>query len=269
MNEENDYFKPDENRDTNYSQGLTVGGSWRTEGKRQTVGIKQEIYTPDNLRLTTPEPDDRGYAGKLGAFYENESLHIGKLFSLRLEAGCTGDCSQAEAAQKFVHNDLDLGTDPQGWSTQYGQEVYTQASLKRFRRLNFFNVIDLIYGTTAEAGSLESYAEGEGMIRIGRNLPLDMAPIERSGGEEPPTFFVFGGTSLRGVAYNTLLEGSFFRDTDDFPTQQLNYVLARLKLGFVWRLEDYALSYQWIRQSSEYNGQGAHSYGSINLSRSF
>ena len=73
--EENDYFKPDANRDSNYSQGLIFSGTKIDERGQESIFLQHAIYTPDNLRLAIPERSDRGYAGFLAVGYESRVFY--------------------------------------------------------------------------------------------------------------------------------------------------------------------------------------------------
>lgn len=264
LTEDNDYLKPDKNRDTNYSQGLEVGYSSRQEGIRRRAGLRHEIYTPENLRASEVETGDRGYAGTLAGFYQYDLLHEDSYSTFRISGGCTGPCAHAEDLQKFVHNDLGLGTDPQGWGNQYPQEAFTEILDTSYSRWLGTSNFDLLAGRTARIGTLRTYGETELIARWGWSLPAELAPVEPldSSGN---TFFFFGGLLLRTLAYDALIQGSVFRDDGDYPTHDPNYVHGGLKLGFAFKISAFSFQYTWLRQSSEWEGQEPHSYGSISL----
>lgn len=89
---------------------------------RWAWGVSQNIFTPDDVSIPELQPNDVPYAGTLGvsaswAAYDNK-----RLAALQAYVGCMGPCSGAESVQKWVHEDLGLGTPPEGWDHQLAQQ---------------------------------------------------------------------------------------------------------------------------------------------------
>ena len=189
--------------DANYTNGMSLaltrtgngllGGVWDLwgvpNGRKSTVyELTQFQFTPSNLALISPDPNDRPYAGLT---YLACITHLQKeksLQSLKLIAGFVGPDSGAEEAQKVAHHLLNESS-PQGWSAQLRDEAVVNL-LYEYRhkyRLTFpdgpFGA-ELIPMGGAFLGNYLIQAQSEVLIRFGYHLPDD-----------------FGATSLRGIGY--------------------------------------------------------------------
>lgn len=87
----------------------------------------QKMWTPSDISATTPQPDERPYAGLL--FGEASVLGYSTVSSYRLSLllGVVGEQSGAGKTQKFIHDAIDATT-PQGWQYQIEDEIVYQVT---------------------------------------------------------------------------------------------------------------------------------------------
>jgi lipid A 3-O-deacylase len=197
---ENDTFG---GTDANYTNGMSLaltrtgkgllGGVWDLGGvasgrKSIVYELTQFQFTPSNLTVSSPDPNDRPYAGMT---YLACITHLQKeesLQSLKLIAGFVGPDSGAEEAQKVAHHLLNEST-PQGWSAQLRDEpvvnlLYEYRHRYRLPSRNGPFGVELIPMGGAFLGNYLIQAHSEILFRFGYRLPDD-----------------FGATSLRGIGY--------------------------------------------------------------------
>ncbi|HET8945500.1 MAG TPA: lipid A deacylase LpxR family protein [Candidatus Polarisedimenticolia bacterium] len=178
---------------------------------RWAYGVTQMILTPADISIETPQPDDvpwAGYAGLVGSWssYDNR-----RLAAIQVYLGCKGPCSQAEDVQKFVHNKLGLGEDPQGWGNQlsyralanlnyeYRYKLAAPRDLGKYKPGRYAN--DLTVGSMAAAGNLNTRLTAKIEYRFGWGLPMGFTKIP-----DPPgvgmmldPVYLVPGESLDGV----------------------------------------------------------------------
>jgi hypothetical protein len=222
-----------------------------------SYGVGQEMFTPQNLRLSEPEKGDRPYDGytyfELGKKIERKKDEY-KQLSFRV--GAVGDKSKAKRLQKFAHNDLSLGTDPKGWDTQNKSELalevlYTHGFRSRFDSWLGEAIFDHKYGA-----------------RLG-NVVTDLflsQDLRRGWFYDGFEFFGHVGLEGRVVAYNTHLDGRLFRD--NYYTVNSKPFVATAWAGAGIEYKSYYLGYLWRYQTSEFNEQKArHHFGSVTLGK--
>ncbi|NDE90870.1 MAG: lipid A deacylase LpxR family protein, partial [Alphaproteobacteria bacterium] len=92
--------------------------------------LGQNLYTPKNMTVSTPDPKDRPYAaflyGSMGllSITENHSDNV------EFTAGVIGPYALGKETQQFVHTLLNA-QDPKGWDHQLRNEVGLMVSWER------------------------------------------------------------------------------------------------------------------------------------------
>ena len=81
----------------------------------------QNLYTPENITVRTPDPKDRPYAAFLYVSAGLTSLTDNHVDNLEATIGIVGPWALGEQTQKFVHDVLDAD-DPSGWDYQLENE---------------------------------------------------------------------------------------------------------------------------------------------------
>ena len=89
---------------------------------RNSHGIGQNMITPGDIEAEIPQEGDLPYAGSLTYSLSWQSFNRKKASNLQLTVGILGEESLAAQFQKFAHNNLGLGTEPEGWDTQRDAE---------------------------------------------------------------------------------------------------------------------------------------------------
>jgi hypothetical protein len=294
---ENDIFY---NTDRDYTNGVDIAWTtppeeswdWATatarwlpyfgqEGQvRTSYELGQDIYTPTNLHLANPDPNDRPYAGflYLGLGVINETPD--QLDQAELDLGVVGPASQAEQTQKLVHRIIH-DTIPQGWNYQiHNEPALVLMDEKTWRAFESGTILGFSFDINphvgAAVGNVYDYADAGAMARIGFDLPDDYGPLRIEPSLPGSNFFtptaafgwyIFAGIDARAVARNIFLDGNTFQDSrhvDKIP------LVEDSQLGFALTFRKFRLTYTHVFRTKEFRTQ-PHSdqFGAINLSVRF
>lgn len=307
LENDSNLFIPNSPSDREYSNGTGITFAWRPDfadrlGERvpdfggdfadapaTAFGVQaaQLMFTPENIDLARPQPEDRPFAGYLfgGAYWQRAGART--LDHVQLDVGVVGSPSGAEQMQEFVHDVFTASTEPRGWDHQVTDEPTMQLTLRRkwrtSRESGRFELggvsmrAEGIAGAEVELGNVLRQAEGSLLGRIGHQLPDDFGPGRifepRSFTGDPVegwSVYLFGRLSGRLVEHNFFLEGSDFRP-DDHPTVTPQPFVGEAALGLdlAYRSPRWAfnLNYAQIYLMQEYEQQNDnHSYGRYALS---
>jgi len=303
--EEDDFWAPD-NRDRHYTHGIRFSATsgdvhdadwlapfhWlapifggQDSGsdvvRRYNLVLGQNIYTPENGGLVTPDPRDRPYAGwayaGLGLMQDSRGDEYDEL---ALKIGVVGPASLANATQTKFHLLINVATF-RGWHAQLRNEP--TLDLLYTRKWRFWRPIDgdrdwgwdVIPEAGARVGNVYDYLAGGGMIRLGRNLRVDYGPphVDLNMGSDyinPDRadvrgvgFYVFAGAEGRAVARNIFLDGNSFKASASVDKRPL---VGDLEAGLAGTWGHWRLAYTYVYRSQEFIHQNAPDhYGSLNL----
>lgn len=288
---ENDTFG---GTDANYTNGISLaltragkgllGGVWdlrgEAEGKRfATYELTQLQFTPNDLKSSDPDPNDRPYAGVL---YLGVTTHLQReesLHSLKLMAGVAGPASYAEGLQRYTHRVFGY-TLPQGWAHQLKNEPIVNL-LYEYRhkypvtpRGAAFGV-ELIPMGGAFLGNYLIQAEAELQCRVGYHLPDDFGATVLRGVSYLPFpqdeqshhawgFYAFAGGSANLVARNLTLDGNTFTDSRSVDRRLF---LPAAEFGASLWSRWFQATFAYVMWGKEFYGQQVREdYGSILLS---
>lgn len=263
--EENDYFNPfTERTDRYYTQGLRVewlapsrradanflpgishaawcslicGAGWRQGGVNTGYAIGQDIYTPREIRIARPQPDDRPWAGLLYGSriarisYAEPKLGAERQDRIELSLGIVGPASLARQAQSGWHHIIQVDQ-PRGWANQLRNEPILQlrydTALRWRDRGGHADIIPRLHANLGNAlVSLEAEVTG----RIGWNLAGFGVPVIPSAAEpmsaalrQPPSqrtntrwlasANLFARAGIKAVAHSIFLDGNSFANND-------------------------------------------------------
>jgi hypothetical protein len=242
-----------------------------------TVG--QNMYTPTNISMKIPDPDDRPYAGWLygGVIFKTD--HPDVVDFLEIDIGMIGPHSYAEQTQKFIH--MITGSNaPQGWDSQIGDELGIVLLYKRKWKGDLFNN-GLLEGqfnpyTGFSLGNVATYGQLGYEFRFGYNLPKDVighsdisqATIERGVGKKNFCFFVFSGMEARIVARNIFLDGNTFKDS---PSVCHEPMVGDWKTGISIGVGRFSLDYCHVIRTKEFETETYNdfAYDSIGITWAF
>lgn len=249
-----------------------------------SVAIGQNIYTPDDITVTTPQLNDRHWAGFL--YIDNILQLVDKdeekvRHYIELQTGIIGPGSGARFAQAKIHEIIDSAP-PVGWSNQLRNEPGVNLIYSHDRRYarRFFNLIDadVQRGIGGSLGTVMTYGELTGIVRVGRNntgflngaLRATAVNSTNFDGNRPNLeFWVYAGAQARGVVHNIYLSGGFFKQVpSEIETRRFVYDLTT---GFSIRYRRWRLTYNLVRRSGEYDHplavhDGSQQFGSVVLS---
>ena len=261
--------------------------AWPTfapEGQRRWgFAIGQNIYTPANVDLATPDPNDRPYAGWLYVAVSLNTQTATRLDTLELDLGVVGPAAQAEQVQNNFHHLI--GTPKShGWDHQLKNEpagmlvgerrwrVLPQEPLFGSRSLN----ADIIGVGGASLGTVQTYGSVGVIFRIGRDLMADFGPphirpsLPGSGTFDPGSgfnWYLFGGAEGRAVARDIFLDGNTFVDS---PSVDKNNFVGDFALGIAATYGSMRASFTQIYRTKEFKTQdGNDRFGAISLSWRF
>jgi hypothetical protein len=249
---------------------------------RFSLGIGQNIYTPDDITRKFPDPRDRPYAGWLYGSVGMTSEHEdGLLEILELDLGIVGPESFAEDVQTTWHEWIDT-TRPEGWAHQLKNEPGIVLFYERKRRAkphNFTSWLqaDFTPHSGLALGNVFTYAAVGATVRIGDGLPTDFGPprirpsLPGSGFFDPKgrtySWYIFAGVEGRAVARNIFLDGNTFTDSASVDRKVL---VGDAQLGIVVTIRQVRLAYTQIFRTREFDNQReADNFGALSLSYAF
>lgn len=209
----------------------------------------QLIYTPSDITIAAPQPQDRPWAGLLYVeqIYALLSPDQHTLTTLTAQAGVTGPASLAEDAQKLLHKMIDR-PEPRGWDNQIGGTLALMASVERRSAIDSLSVAlpgDVRLNTAGywrlALGNTMTYAGAGLAVVVGKNLPPVSPPPPGIGnklapGRVGPTACMlswlqctaFAAVETRLMARNLFLDG---RLVGDDPSVQRRKVVTDLMAG--------------------------------------
>lgn len=253
------------------------------------ISVGQQIYTPEDIHLTTVDTDDRPYAAWLYAGLAYHSRTLDRMNTAELNLGIVGPLAQGQEAQDFIH-DLRGFEKFHGWDNQLKNEpgfqlVYEHKNRVSKKELNTFLEYDTILHGGGSIGNIATYLNAGGEFRLGWNLPQDFGTSAlRSGGDNSAPG-IGGGRYQRGnrdhnvgvhafialdgrwVLRDIFLDGNTFRDSHSVDKEDL---VGQASFGVAALYRGWKLSFAKVHRSKEFKKQpDAHSYGSVSLSYSY
>lgn len=237
---ENDLFSSD-GQDRNYSSGVKIAyltapnaePKWARQladllpgyadrlDTRFEFELGQSMYTPRDLTLKVPDPDDRPYAGLLYASIGLISWTDDNILDqAQIVVGVVGPASQAGATQEWLHAELSGAVQPKGWDSQIPDRLVGELRLHRSRRVEVFGSgegfqTDFAPSYGLSLGNLTTSVDLGAGFRSGWRLPVDFGPPRISPSlpgsgyfmtDHNSGFYIFGGVYARYVAYSIVLD---------------------------------------------------------------
>ncbi|MBE0531970.1 MAG: lipid A deacylase LpxR family protein [Rhodospirillales bacterium] len=291
---ENDLFGS--GSDSHYTQGMRISWlpspktvpDWMREAALLVPGIDtkdhltfvfglgQNMYTPEDISRSSPDPTDRPYAGWLYATFgvAVEDAQRNLLHNVALDLGVVGPLSLAGPTQKVWHKLID-SPEPRGWSHQLDNEpgiILTYEA--RMRQSIAATVSGFELDVTPKAGvalgNIFTYGAVGASLRFGHNLDLDYGPpfirpslpgaglVKR---RDEWGWYAFAGVEGRAVARNIFLDGNTFSDS---PSVDSLPFIGDLQFGIVATYNRVRISFTQIFRTKEFETQreGDH-YGSL------
>lgn len=248
-----------------------------------SLGIGQQIYTPEDTKVKHLQEDDRPYAGYLYGLLALHAKRRQRLDTLELAAGVIGPSSLAKQLQTEVHG-ISGANKAKGWKHQLKDEPAVMLTWSRSWRLNHdpsgacFDW-DLLPRVAVSLGTPFTQAGAGTELRLGWNLPADYgtsfirpgagiyAPDEENdqpsgdGFWENTSIYIFAGAEGRGVLHNTFLDGNTWKNSHSVDKRPF---VGEFSLGLALLIYDFRLVYAHVYRTDEFYGQNdGQSFGSI------
>lgn len=243
----------------------------RPDARRvNTYVFGQQIYTPANLNLTAPQPNDRPYAGWLygGAFFSRATEDT--LTSFGISLGVVGPASGAKAVQEGIHSILPKSDSPKGWSNQLKNEPGIILAYQKTWRIGAGQSgsfgWDVLPNAGAAVGNVYVQASGGAMMRFGWRLPEDFG----FGGIRPGTapslapdllplknpegwrLYGFLGGQMIAVARDIFLDGNTFTSSASISKKP---ILGYFQAGVTLAYDNWRFSYLQRYETEEFRDQ--------------
>jgi len=242
-----------------------------SSGYRYGVFVGQSIFTPADIADSTPDPNDRPYAGWLyaGATLYRQSGNV--LDRAEITVGIVGPSARGEQVQNAWHvatrGVLNLDR-AQGWDAQLHNEfgvVLTEERKWRFAGTAGRYEVDLVPEVNASIGNIFTYAAAGGLVRFGRHLAVDWGPPRVQPalagsdfvnaqvlGGDGFAWYAFAGTEARLVARNIFLDGNTFQDSASVTRKPF---VADLTAGVTAVFQHGRATVSYVRRSEEFTTQ--------------
>ena len=253
---------------------------WLTDAEDwyATYALGQNMYTPEDISLEDPPPDDRPYAGFLYGSIGVAADRGDRLDTIALDFGVVGPAAQADHVQRIVHGLMDVER-PEGWEHQLENEpAFRLLYERKYRFLYDFDLplIDLAADAAPSfslaLGNVDTSAGAGLTVRIGDRLRDNYGPPRVRPAVAGPGFFegtggfgwyLFAAAEGRLVARNIFVEGNTFKDGPGVDPERL---VADFQAGIALQYDGVELTYTHVFRSPEFQGrEGFSSFGSVNL----
>jgi hypothetical protein len=225
---------------------------------RNGHGIGQNMITPGDLTIATPQEGDLPYAGTLTYTLNWQSFNRTSARNLQVSLGVLGPESMAKEFQEFVHNDIGLGHDPLGWDTQRETEPILNLGYEyafRLARLgNYHNdwAGQLALAPSASIGNLFTAVEVGLACRFGWNILegfnsypappgrgfFQASHLPKPGSASPHGFEMVLGARACQLFYSVIYDGSLI--TNDDRSVDRNNTIFAAGMGLFYHYYDVA-----------------------------
>lgn len=213
-------------------------------GAVNAIKLGQSMYTPSDLTLETPDPNDIPYSAMISLTSSYLVLNQDHADVASTSIGIVGPAALGKQTQKLVHQVLG-SDDPQGWDSQIHNELVFKVGRGRIWRnwSSELDNMDVLTSVKGSIGTLRSAASSSVIFRYGRDLKRSFGsfllldsrttnPIAVSG-----EWYVYAGLQAEYVFNEIFMDGNTFRDS-----ASVNYDHSFVGLNF-------GAAYSWGRNS--------------------
>ena len=242
----------------------------------------QNLYTPEIITTSIPDPTDRPYAGFLYTSVGYRTLSDNHIDDIELTLGVVGPAALGEQTQKTVHDLID-SYEPRGWDSQLENELAFMLAYQRTWPEAFSAELDPFYLRIAPhlgvtLGNVYTYTNTGMTFQLvpGRHkwqaTPARVRPaIPGSGYFIVPknefSWSIFAGIEVRAVARNIFLDGNTFKDS---PSVDKKHGVLDANAGFTLTYDRTQMAYTLNWRSDEFDNQRDNSlFGSLSLGYRF
>lgn len=241
--------------------------------------LGQGMFTPSDWRLTTPDPNDRPYAGVLllGVTYNGRDEN--SMRSTTFNVGMVGPSAFAKETQEFVHS-LVGGERFAGWDHQLRDEPVVRLMQQRLHKRTLTKptwMSDVIFHYGGALGNLTTFVNAGAEVRFGGWIPdnFGSAPALPVAENTAPTIGAiysdtvrlhgFVALDVRYVVHDITLDGNTFKDSASVDRED---VVADLGVGVAAHWGNWKIAFARYFRSREFRSQSAEAeLGSITIRR--
>lgn len=254
--------------------------------------LGQDMYTPEDVETTVPDPTDRPYAGwsYVGAFAQDETetgwTGAAQQDTLAVNIGVVGPPSRAGETQNSFHRLINVA-ESNGWDSQIG----TEPGLLISRTVKFRSQpwrpfdqdsaqIDIVPHATAQLGNIKTAASVGGTVRVGNNPTNDFGPIYGTFAlphkkAERLSWSLFAGAEGRLVVRDIFLDGNTFKNS---PNVRRNPLVMESRAGISfhipmpqnWGISGLRIDVSHVLRTREFSTQDkSDRYGSFQMTLNF
>ncbi|WP_283131827.1 lipid A deacylase LpxR family protein [Enterovibrio norvegicus] len=258
--------------DREYTSGLFLRWSSDPGLIGYSIEIGQQMWTPSDIELTEPLPNERAYAGFL--YTQARLYQQTDTFALKggLLLGTVGPNSGAETGQSIVHTVVG-SPDPQGWDYQIYDEFIYQLSGEAHQLIARSPVGEFSVFGRAQGGNFQSEVAAGGTYRLGIDLGNTFGSTSVIAGNTVDTGML--SNSAAGMFFFTTLEARYrFDDVTiegDKPAENSDLTIENIQgaasAGFTWYSNNWGATASATVQSKQYETakRNHHAYGNFTL----
>lgn len=250
--------------------------------------LTQLMFTPETLETRVPPPGERPYVGWLGVGFSVHARDQRTLNSVEISIGTVGPHAFAEETQDWIHDMRNLEKF-QGWDSQMPNEPTLNIVFNQKRRWHLLEDADLPMGleidgfheTGISVGNFLTDIHVGGLIRIGKNLPVEFSDprltptahtqrLFTNGESNEDRWSVYGIIGARGSAvfHDITLDGPVFRDYDTGVDKEP--LVGEVYIGFGVRRGNWEFSYVHTYRSKQFETQDdPQGFGSMAIRKRF
>jgi lipid A 3-O-deacylase len=245
---------------------------------RQGLALSHAIFTPNDISLRTPDPDDRPYAGWLYVSGTVVASDENIQDVLQLNLGVVGPAALGEFVQTNWH-DLIEEDKPKGWGHQLRDEPGVELIAQRMALYEGPRLplgLETDYGMHAggAVGNVRTYAATGLTGRIGWDLGADFGPprirpaLAGAGTFSPQQAvggYLFAGLEGRFILRDMFLDGNAWRDSPRVSDR--NKLVADAQAGAAIHVENVQLAFTYVHRTEEFQRQaGPQRFGAVSIS---
>lgn len=245
---------------------------------RQGLAVSHAIFTPNDISLSEPDPDDRPYAGWLYVSGTVVASDDNIQDVLQLNLGIVGPAALGKFVQTNWH-DLIEEDKPRGWDYQLRNEpgfelIAQRMALYEGPRLPLGLETDYGIHAGGALGNVRTYAASGLTGRIGWDLGSDFGPprirpaLAGAGTFSPQQTFgayLFAGVEGRFVLRDMFLDGNAWRDSPRVSDR--NKLVADAQAGAAIHVENVQFAFTYVHRTEEFQRQaGPQRFGAVSIS---
>jgi hypothetical protein len=220
-----------------------------THGTRITYGpisFGQNIYTPSDLEISVPIPNERPYAGILYFSYNQDIQYDRCLHQIEYMIGTVGKYSFADETQTTIHewSDSDI---PAGWEYQVDDGILLQINDKLYFDIFANNYVSAKSYVGTELGTVFINVGIGANLIVGYNIPKIINKHMMSKASDF-SIYTFADIYDRYILFNKLL----ISDYTDIEKED-NVLDIRYGIGIAYKMLE--LQYSVCHRSKEYKEQ--------------